>query len=184
MSEELKEPMTEETAPPAAEETVEVAEEAEVAEVAVEEQPDELQLAQQEIAELKDRVLRAAAEFDNYRKRTEKEKRQSVALGMIGALEKILPVLDTLEIAAAAESKDADYKKGVEMTVSLFKTALGSLGVEEIEALGQPFDPNLHAAVAREASEEAQSGTVLRVLQKGYKTADRVVRHAMVSVAE
>ena len=177
MSEELKEPIA---AGEAAEETVEVAEEAEV----MPEEPDELQLAQQEIAELKDRVLRSAAEFDNYRKRTEKEKRQSVALGMIGALEKMLPVLDTLEIAAAAESKDADYKKGVEMTVTLFKGALTALGVEEIEALGQPFDPNLHAAVAREASEEAESGTVLKVLQKGYKTADRVVRHAMVSVAE
>ena len=137
-----------------------------------------------EAAGLKDRLLRSAAEFDNYRKRTEKEKQGSIAFGTNSAVEKILPVLDSLEMAANAECKDEEYKKGVLLTVNLFQNALKNMGVEEIEALDKPFDPLFHNAVAREQSEEKESGTVLRVLQKGYRAGDKVIRHAMVSVAE
>ncbi len=144
----------------------------------------ELDELKEEAAGLKDRLLRAAAEFDNYRKRTEKEKQSSIAFGTNSAVEKILPVLDSLEMAANAECKDEEYKKGVLLTVSLFQSALKAMGVEEIDSLNKPFDPLLHNAVAREQSEEKESGTVLRVLQKGYKAGDKVIRHAMVSVAE
>ncbi len=144
---------------------------------------EQLLNANKELDDVKDRLLRTAAEFDNFRKRTEREKSASITLGIMMAAERLLPALDTLEIAASAESGDADYKKGVEMTVGVFKTALGSLGIVEIETEGKPFDPDLHNAVAREAS-DLESGTVIRVLQKGYKLEDRVIRHSMVAVAE
>lgn len=86
-------------------------------------------------------------------------------------------------MAAQAESKDEDYKKGVLLTVGLFENALKALGVEEIQAEGQQFDPKYHNAVSRESG-DYESGTVVRVLQKGYKMGDRIIRHAIVSVAE
>ncbi len=144
----------------------------------------EIEEIKAEAGELKDRLLRSAAEFDNYRKRTEKEKQSSVAFGMNGAVEKMLPVLDSLEMAANAECKDEEYKKGVLLTVNLFTGALKAMGVEEIEAEGKEFNPVYHNAVAREQSEDKESGTVIRVLQKGYKAGEKVIRHAMVSVAK
>ena len=96
---------------------------------------------------------------------------------------KMLPVLDTLEMAAAADCSDENYKKGVLMTVSLFSGALSGLGVKEIEALGLEFDPNIHSAIAQEPS-EGEPGRVLRVVQKGYSLGDRVVRPSMVIVSQ
>ncbi len=144
---------------------------------------EELKKLQEQINESNDRLLRSAAEFDNFRKRTEKEKSSSVSLGIISAIEKILPALDTLAMAAQADSKDEDYKKGVLLTVGLFENALKSLGVEEIQAEGQQFNPQYHNAVLRETG-DYESGTVVRVLQKGYIMGDRIIRHAIVSVAE
>lgn len=147
--------------------------------------PDEqLQKLQDDIDDLTDKLLRTAAEFDNYRKRTEREKQASISYGCASTVEKLLPVLDTLERAAEAESSDAAYKKGVVLTLDVFKNALASMGIEEIPALGQSFDPELHCAVMREASDTAESGTVTGVMQKGYKMGDRIIRHAMVIVAE
>lgn len=137
----------------------------------------------EDLDEAKDKLLRVMAEYDNYRKRTDREKQSAVSLGTALAVEKILPVLDTLEMAASAETADAEYKKGVEMTVTMFKTALESLGVVEIEADGKPFDPNIHNCVASEESDACESGTIIRVLQKGYKLNDRVIRPSMVAVA-
>lgn len=133
---------------------------------------------------LNERFLRTVAEYDNYRKRTEREKRASAANGCCNAIELMLPVLDTLESAAAAHTEDADYKKGVQMTLDMFRNTLAALGIEEIEALGKPFDPELHCAVSREQKEDAESGTVTMVMQKGYKMGDRIIRYSMVMVAE
>lgn len=144
----------------------------------------EVEKIKQEMDDMKDRLLRSAAEFDNYRRRTDKEKQGSVAFGVSNAVEKVLPILDTLEIAANAECKDEEYKKGVLLTVTLFKNSLTALGVEEIEAHGKEFNPEVHSVVAREKSEDYESGTVIRVLQKGYKIGDKIIRPAMVSVAE
>jgi len=138
----------------------------------------------EEFNDLNDRFLRLAAEYDNYRKRSEKEKQASVSYGKVFTIEHMLPVLDVLETAAAAESADEEYKKGVEMTVALFKAAFEALGIQEIEAEGKPFDPELHCAVAQEQKEDIESGDVVTVIQKGYRTGDKVIRHSMVTVAE
>ncbi|MEA5050705.1 MAG: nucleotide exchange factor GrpE [Oscillospiraceae bacterium] len=137
-----------------------------------------------ELDDIKDRLLRTAAEFDNYRKRTEREKQSSVAFGAASAVTKLLPVLDNLERAAEADSADEEYKKGVLLTLDQFQKALSALGVQEIEALGSEFDPAVHNAVMREAAGDKRSGTVTKVLQKGYRMGDRVLRPAMVAVAE
>lgn len=136
-----------------------------------------------ELATMNDRLLRLMAEYDNYRKRTEKEKQSLVSLGTALALERILPVADTLEMAAMAETSDLEYKKGVELTLAMFANALKSLGIIEIEALNKEFDPNIHNCVATEESEDHDSGIVVRVLQKGYSYNDRVIRPASVSVS-
>ena len=138
-----------------------------------------------ELEDVKDKLLRTAAEYDNYRKRTEREKHDSSSFGAANAIAKLLPAVDAIDRAAEAESTDAEYKKGVEMTFSMLESALAQAGAEEIEALGAPFDPNFHNAVATdEAGDEHESGTVTRVLQKGYKLGDRVIRPSMVAVAQ
>ncbi|MBR4827527.1 MAG: nucleotide exchange factor GrpE [Oscillospiraceae bacterium] len=139
---------------------------------------------EKEKAELSDRFLRKVAEFDNYRKRTDREKMESVSLGVASALEQILPVFDSLALAAQTECSDETYKKGVDMTLQSFRNGLEKLGVREIEALGQPFDPKFHNAVMSESVEGAESGTVTRVLQRGFMQGDKVIRYAMVAVAE
>lgn len=134
--------------------------------------------------ELTDKFLRKVAEFDNYRKRTEREKLESVSLGVSSALQGILPVYDALSLAAEAECSDETYKKGVEMTLQTFRSALEKLGVTEMEVLGKPFDPQYHNAVMSDSVEGAESGTVTRVLQRGFMQGDKVLRCAMVAVAE
>ena len=97
----------------------------------------------------------------------------------------LLPVLDTLEIAADAPTADESYKKGVTMTLEKCREAFGKMGVSEIEAQGKPFDPELHAAVLQQPStDDMPSGTVTQVMQKGYLLHDKVIRHAAVAVAE
>jgi molecular chaperone GrpE len=145
---------------------------------------NELDQLKEELGQLNDRLLRTAAEFDNYRKRTEKEKLQSISYGCGTAIDKLLPVLDNLERAAGVDCSDAEYKKGVDMTLDSFRAALTALGVSEIEAEGVAFNPELHCAVSREQHDDAPSGSIIRVLQKGYKLGDRILRYAMVSVAE
>ncbi|MCL1829958.1 MAG: nucleotide exchange factor GrpE, partial [Oscillospiraceae bacterium] len=140
-------------------------------------------LLKEELATLNDRLLRVMAEYDNYRKRTEKEKQSLISLGTSLAFERFLPVIDTLEMAANADSTDTEYKKGVEMTLSMFSSALKSLGITEIEALNEPFDPQIHNCVATEESDETESGIVIKVLQKGYCYNDRIIRPASVSVS-
>ena len=144
-----------------------------------------LEAAQQEAGQTKDKLLRMAAEYDNYRKRTAREADQKFNDGVSFAVNQIIPILDTLEMAANAPTTDENYKKGVTMTLDKAAKALDVLHVEEIEALGKPFDPNFMNAVQQIPAPDGQeSGTVITVYQKGYKLGDKIVRHATVVVAE
>ena len=144
-----------------------------------------LEAAEQEATQTKEKLLRMAAEYDNYRKRTAREADQKFNDGISFAVNQIIPILDTLEMAANAPTTDENYKKGVTMTLDKAAKALDVLHVEEIESLGKPFDPNFMNAVQQVPAEEGQeSGTVVTVYQKGYKLGDKIVRHATVVVAE
>ena len=135
--------------------------------------------------EPKDQLLRTAAEYDNYRKRTAREADRKFNDGVCHAVTQILGILDTLDMAARAECTDENYKKGVMMTLDKADKALTTLQIEEIEALGKPFDPQFMNAVQQVPPAEGQeSGTVVQVFQKGYKIGDKIIRHATVVVAE
>ena len=145
----------------------------------------ETEKAKAEAAEAKDRLLRTAAEYDNFRKRSAREQDAAFGNGVAHAVSQILTILDTLEMAEAAPTADENFKKGVTLTLEKAKAAFEALKVEEIPALGQPFDPAVHNAVMQKAAENGEeSGTVLQVFQKGYKLGDKVIRHATVIVAE
>lgn len=140
-----------------------------------------------QIEELTDRVIRQAAEFDNYRKRTDREKSQMYEMGAGDMAEKILPVIDNFErgLDAMTEAdKETSFAKGMELIYKQLTTVLENNGVKAIEAVGQPFDPMFHNAVMQTASEEHESGTVTQELQKGYMYKEKVIRHSMVMVAE
>ena len=144
-----------------------------------------LETAENKAAELKDQLLRTAAEYDNYRKRTAREADQKFNDGVSHAVTQILAILDTLDMAAEAECSDENYKKGVLMTLDKAAKAFETLHITEIEALGQPFDPQFMNAVQQVPPADGQeSGTVVQVFQKGYKIGDKIIRHAMVVVAE
>ena len=131
----------------------------------------------------RDAHLRVAAEFDNFRKRTVKEKEASYGNGKADAVAKMLPVYDNLERALNQETSDAAYKKGVEMTMNELVKIFTSLGVEIFGNVGDAFDPNLHNAVMHIDSEELGENTIAQVFQKGFKIGEKVVRFAMVQVA-
>ena len=131
----------------------------------------------------RDAHLRVAAEFDNFRKRTIKEKEASYGNGKADAVAKMLPVYDNLERALNQETTDAAYKKGVEMTMAELVKIFTSLGVEVFGNVGDQFDPNLHNAVMHVENEELGENTIAMVFQKGFKIGDKVVRFAMVQVA-
>ena len=130
-----------------------------------------------------DAHLRLAAEYDNFRKRTIKEKEASYGNGKADAVAKLLPVYDNLERALNQPTEDAAYKKGVEMTMNELVKIFTSLGVEVFGNVGEEFDPNLHNAVMHIDSEELGENTIAMVFQKGFKIGDKVVRFAMVQVA-
>ena len=130
-----------------------------------------------------DAHLRLAAEYDNFRKRTVKEKEASYGNGKADAVAKMLPVYDNLERALNQPTEDAAYKKGVEMTMNELVKIFTSLGVEIFGNVGDAFDPNLHNAVMHIDSEELGENTIAQVFQKGFKIGDKVVRFAMVQVA-
>ncbi len=130
-----------------------------------------------------DAHLRLAAEYDNFRKRTIKEKEASYGNGKADAVAKMLPVYDNLERALNQETSDAAYKKGVEMTMNELVKIFTSLGVEIFGNVGDEFDPNLHNAVMHIENEELPENSISAVFQKGFKIGDKVVRFAMVQVA-
>ena len=145
----------------------------------------EAEKARAEADAAKDRLLRTAAEYDNFRKRSAREQDAAFGNGVAHTVSQILSILDTLEMAEAAPTADENFKKGVTLTLEKAKAAFEALKVEEIPALGQPFDPAVHNAVMQKAAENGEeSGTVLQVFQKGYKLGDKVIRHATVIVAE
>ncbi len=131
----------------------------------------------------KDRYLRLAAEYDNYRKRSSKERENIYQDVRADTVTKFLPVYDNLARALGQATCDEAYRKGVEMIMSQLQDILNRLGVTEIEALGQKFDPALHNAVMHEEDETKGEGEIVQELQKGFKMGDKVIRFAMVKVA-
>lgn len=141
----------------------------------------------EKIDELNDRVLRQMAEFENFRKRTDKEKAQMFEQGQANVLEKLLPVIDNFErgLAAVPEAeKDGAFADGMNKIYKQLVKQMEDLGVTPIEAVGKEFDPNLHNAVMQVESEEFESGVVAQELQKGYMFHDTVLRHSMVGVTQ
>lgn len=142
---------------------------------------------EEKIAELTDRVQRQMAEFDNFRKRTEKEKTQMFEVGAKSVIEKILPVVDNFERGLSAvpeESKDDPFVQGMDKIYKQLMTELESLEVKPIEAVGAEFNPEFHNAVMQVESEEYESGFVAQELQRGYMYRESVVRHSMVAVVQ
>ena len=163
------------------EETAETTAQAE-AEVEAETQPAADPQAEL-LAAAEDKYLRLAAEYDNFRKRTIREKESAWTDSKAQTVAAFLPVYDNLERALKQETADEAYKKGVEMTMNGLKDVLTHLGVETIPAMGEVFDPNLHNAVMHIDSEELGENVIAQVFQKGFKIGDKVVRFAMVQVA-
>ena len=159
-----------------------VTETAEAAEEAVEAAPETNPWEEKYNAE-HDAHLRLAAEYDNFRKRTVKEKEASYGNGKADAVEKLLPVYDNLERALNQPTEDAAYKKGVEMTMNELVKIFTNLGVEIFGAPGDAFDPNIHNAVMHTEDDSVGENTVVQVFQKGYTLNGRVIRHAMVVVS-
>ena len=130
-----------------------------------------------------DQLLRLMAEFDNYKKRSARERENIYTDVRVDTVTKFLPVYDNLERALKAETADEAYKKGVELTFKALMEVFTKLGVEPIEAEGQPFDPTLHNAVMHCEDESVGENTVVQELQKGFKIGDKVIRFSMVKVA-
>lgn len=153
------------------------------AQVKQEEQPDELSEISAELDSTKDMLLRTVAEFDNYKKRTEKEREKLSEFIKANTVKELLPVADNIARAALCDKGSADYIKGLEMIVKQMCEALDKIGLKEIEAAGQQFDPTLHEAVMHIEDSELPENTVAEVLQAGYKLGDTVIRPSMVKVA-
>ena len=173
---EKKNPETEEVKETPVEETVETAEEQ------IPETPEVNPWEEKYNAE-HDSYLRLAADYDNFRKRTVKEKEQSYGNGKADAVEKLLPVYDNLERALNQPTEDAAYKKGVEMTMNQLVNIFTGLGVEIFGNVGDAFDPNIHNAVMHTEDESVEENTITQVFQKGFKLGEKIVRFAMVQVA-
>ena len=192
---ELEQELTEEKVTPSGEENCEA--EAEKAEAQTEQQspdeqapeqdkapePTEEEKLRKELDESKDKYLRLMAEYDNFRKRSAQERLELSATVKGNTIGEILPVFDNFERALAAETEDTNYKAGVEMIFKQFGDMLTKLGVEIIDPIGQTFDPNIANAVNQIEDENYGENEVAQVFQKGYKIGDKVIRYAMVVVA-
>lgn len=140
-------------------------------------------VSKQDYDELDDRYKRMLAEFENYKKRSQKE-RESLYSSILGeVIEVILPVVDNLENAVKVETKDEEYKKGIELVLKQLQDVLTSKGVEEIKTVGETFDPELHEAVSSIQDENLGEKEITQEYRKGYKIGDKVIRHSMVVVA-
>ncbi len=133
--------------------------------------------------EANDKYLRILAEFDNARKRAEKERLDTFSNAQIKCVGEFLPVIDALDRAMEAECTDESYKNGVEKIYSQLKGVLEKMNVKEIDALGKEFDPNLHNAIKQQETDEYEEGVICEVYQKGYMLGDKVLRYSMVVVA-
>lgn len=145
----------------------------------------ELEKKEKELADASDKYMRLYAEYDNFRRRTALEKEGIYSDAYVDALTQILPILDNMERAAPFSVEDAEspIAKGIALTVKSFTDTLAKMGVEEIEALGAQFDPNLHNAVMHVDDEQYGENEIVEVLMKGYKRGDKVLRYSMVKVA-
>ena len=186
LDEEVVEETTEENNQEASEETAEAQQENAEQTAAEEEKEPELteeEKLRKELDESKDKYLRLMAEYDNFRKRSAKERLDLSATIKGNTIGEILPVFDNFERALAAETEDTNYKAGVEMIFKQFGDMLTKLGVEIIDPIGQTFDPNIANAVNQIEDENLGENEVAQVFQKGYKIGDKVIRYAMVVVA-
>ncbi|WP_339063751.1 nucleotide exchange factor GrpE [Tepidibacillus marianensis] len=150
-----------------------------------EERPDELNLLQQTIEELQNKLVRTHADFDNFRKRTRIEKEETAKYGGAKIVEALLPAFDNLEraIFSAKETQNLDSLiQGVEMVYRQIEQVLNQEGLQAIDSVGQEFNPEVHQAVMQVQTDEYESGIVVEELQKGYKFKDKVIRHSMVKV--
>jgi molecular chaperone GrpE len=147
-------------------------------------QPDPLLELRRERDVLQDRLLRTAADFDNYRKRMDRERRDLAEQTAGEAIKDLLPIIDNLERALQAAAEDDPLRKGVELIHKQMLEMLRKRGVTPIEALGADFDPNVHEAVTHEESDQHREGEVMEELQRGYKVGERLLRPAMVKVAK
>ena len=138
---------------------------------------------QQELDELNDRYKRVLAEFENYKKRSGKERETLYNSILSDIVEVFLPIVDNLENAVKAETQDEEYRKGVELVLKQFKDILKAKGVEEIPAIGETFDPTLHEAVSSIQDPEKNAQEIVQEYRKGYKIGSKVIRHSMVVVA-
>ena len=173
--EEEQEETDEETTEDLTEETADADEDSEVSAA---------ESAEEAIEAERERYLRLYAEFDNFRKRTAKEKLEAYGEATARCIEQLLPVVDNFERAMDAPCSDAQYQSGMEMIFGQIRIFLEKLGVTEIDALGAEFDPNIHNAIKQaEATEEYPEGTVCEVFQKGYMLKDKMIRPAMVAVS-
>ena len=143
----------------------------------------EIEKLKSELDKKNDILLRTAAEFDNYKKRTEREKSGVAEYARASIIKQLLPILDNIDRAAGADKESPDYIKGIELIVKQFEGLSEKLGIEEIAKQGDVFDPNLHEAVMHIEDEALGESVIAEVLQKGYKTGDTIIRHAMVKVA-
>ncbi|MBQ8531876.1 MAG: nucleotide exchange factor GrpE [Clostridia bacterium] len=144
----------------------------------------ELEKVKAELESKNDLLLRTAAEFDNFKKRTERERAGVAEYAKANVIKELLPILDNIDRAAALEDKTgADYIKGIEMIVKQFEALVGKLGITEVAKAGDTFDPNCHEAVMHIEDETLGENVIAEVLQKGFKIGDTVIRPAMVKVA-
>ena len=146
-------------------------------------QESELEAAQKALAKEHDQYLRLAAEYDNFRKRSRKERDALYTDIRAETVAKFLPIYDNLERALANETADEAYKKGVELIMTEFRKIMGGLGVEEFGEAGESFDPNAHNAVMHVENEELGENVIAQVFQKGFRIGEKVIRHAVVQVA-
>lgn len=147
--------------------------------------PKNMKEAQAEIDELNSRLLRLIAEYDNFRKRAQRDKDEARQFANQNLIEKQIPILDNFEMAlAAAQAADPAIRDGVQMIYDQFLSVLKEAGVEPIDAVGEKFDPNFHEAISQQETVEAEEGTVLQQVQRGYQLNDRLVRPARVVVAK
>lgn len=143
----------------------------------------EIERLKAELEKKNDLLLRTAAEFDNFKKRTERERAGVAEYAKAQLIKQLLPILDNIDRAAAADRESADYLKGIEMIIKQFEALSGNLQIAEIASVGDSFDPNIHEAVMHIEDEELGENIIAEVLQKGYKIGDTVIRPAMVKVA-
>ncbi len=143
----------------------------------------ELEKLKAELDKQNDILLRTAAEFDNFKKRTEREKAGIAEYAKAGIMKQLLPIIDNIDRAAMADKASPDYIKGIEMIVKQFEGMVDTLGMLEIAKAGDSFDPNIHEAVMHIEDENFGENVIAEVLQKGYKIGDTVIRPAMVKVA-